>query len=338
MLAKLLYSHSRYLWLTVVVILMVGVASMRSLGRQEDPTITNFFATVTTFFPGAEPARVEALVSKPIEQELRGIAEVDEVKSTSSTGVSSIILELYDTLQADEIERAWSEVRDALDDASRQFPQGVNSPVFDNDRTTAYVRIIAVTSAPGYELSVPLLSRSAEDLAERARNFSGTQFVDIYGEASEEIRVDVDEQAMLARGIGIAELTQALRGADPRRASGRASGNTNDLLIEIDGEFDSAARVANVIVRTDRSSNSVSVGDIGRVYRAEQTPPIAMAMTDGRRGILLGIAMNDGLQVDRWSQDFEVFLDAYRAQAPAGIQISSSYNQATYTEARLRDV
>ncbi|MFK8043194.1 efflux RND transporter permease subunit, partial [Congregibacter sp.] len=136
MLAKLLYSHSRYLWLTVIVILMVGAASMRSLGRQEDPTITNFVATVTTFFPGAEPARIEALVSKPLERELRAIAEVDEVQSTSSTGVSSIVVELYDTLEPSAIERAWSEVRDAVDDASQQFPAGVAAPVFDNDRTT----------------------------------------------------------------------------------------------------------------------------------------------------------------------------------------------------------
>ncbi len=311
---------------------------MRSLGRQEDPTITNLAATVTTFFPGAEPARIEALVSKPLEEELRAVAEVDEVKSTSSTGVSSIVIELYDTLDAGAIERAWSEVRDAIDDASRQFPQGVASPVFDNDRTTAYVRILALTSAPGYELSVPLLSRSAEDLAERARNFRGTQFVDVYGESSEEIRVDINEQSLLARGISITELTRALRGADPRRASGRASGNTNDLLIEIDGEFDSAARVASVIVRTDSSGNAVSVGDIARVYRAEQTPPMALAHTDGRRGILLGIAMNEGLQVDQWSQQFDLFLDDFRAQAPAGIEITSSYNQASYTEQRLKEV
>ena len=83
MLAQILYTHSRYLWLTVLVIALVGASSLRSLGRQEDPTITNYVATVTTLFPGAEPARVEALVSRPLEDELRSIAEVDEVKSTS---------------------------------------------------------------------------------------------------------------------------------------------------------------------------------------------------------------------------------------------------------------
>ena len=338
MIARLLYTHNRYLWLTVLVIFLVGMASLRSLGRQEDPTIINFVATVTTFFPGAEPTRVEALVSRPIEEELRAISEVDEVRSTSSTGVSSVIVELYDNLSGDEIERAWSEVRDAIDDAAGRFPAGVQTPVFDNDRTMAFVRIIAVTSAPGHRVPVSLLSRIADDLAEDARNFPGTRLVELFGEAQEEIRVDLDEPAMLARGISMGELTRALRAADPRRASGRASGETNDLLIEIAGEFDSTARVAEVIVRTDPRGNAVTVGDLAEVYRAEQTPPISAALTEGRPGVLIGIAMNEGLQVDRWSHKFDAFLDDYRAAAPGGIEISTSYDQAGYTEARLRDV
>lgn len=338
MLARHLYTHSRYLWLSVLVILMVGVASLNTLGRQEDPTITNFFANITTFFPGAEPRRVEALVSKPLEKTLRRIAGVDKVRSISSTGVSAVNVELYETLSDEEIERTWSEVRNAVDDAQPRFPPGVLEPVFDNERTVAYVRIIALTSAPGYEVSLPLLSRVAEDLAERSRNFPGTRLVEVFGAAREEIRVDVNEQALRSRGISMHELTRALRGADPRMASGRASGASNDLLIEIAGEFTSAQRIAAVIVRTDGAGGAVTVGDVAEVYRARQTPPQAAAYTDGRPGVLLGVAMQEGLQVDRWSRDFGAFLDAYRAQAAAGIAIQTSYNQAGYTERRLREV
>ena len=338
MLARLLYANSRYLWLTIIVILMVGFASVRSLGRQEDPSITNFVANVTTFFPGAEPSRVEALVTRPLEDELREIAEVKEVRSTSSTGVSSLTVELYTYLTDEEIERSWSEVRDAIDDAGLQFPPGVLAPTFDNDRTAAYVRILAISSADGYDLSRPLLTRVAEDLGERARSFPGTKLVVLFGESSEEIRVEIDEQALLARNISANELTQALRGADPRRAAGRASGQTNDLLIEIAGEFDTADRIASVIIRTDRAGNAVTVGDVARVYRAEQTPPRAMAYADGKDGILMGIAMNEGLQVDAWSAQFETFLEKYRAAAPAGVSIETAYNQAGYTEERLRGV
>lgn len=338
MLARHLYTHSRYLWLSVLVILMVGVASLNALGRQEDPTITNFFANITTFFPGAEPRRVEALVSKPLEKTLRRIAGVDEVRSTSSTGVSAVNVELYETLSDEEIKRTWSEVRNAVDDARPRFPPGVLEPVFDNERTVAYVRIIALTSAPGYEVSLPLLSRVAEDLAERSRNFPGTRLVEVFGAAREEIRVDVNEQALRSRGISMRELTRALRGADPRMASGRASGASNDLLIEIAGEFTSAQRIAAVIVRTDGAGGAVTIGDVAEVYRAQQTPPRTAAYTDGRPGVLLGVAMQEGLQVDRWSRDFGAFLDAYRAQAAAGIAIQTSYDQAGYTERRLREV
>ena len=338
MLARHLYTHSRYLWLSVLVILMVGVASLNALGRQEDPTITNFFANITTFFPGAEPRRVEALVSKPLEKTLRRIAGVDEVRSISSTGVSAVNVELYETLSDEEIERTWSEVRNAVDDARPRFPPGVLEPVFDNERTVAYVRIIALTSAPGYEVSLPLLSRVAEDLAERSRNFPGTRLVEVFGAAREEIRVDVNEQALRSRGISMRELTRALRGADPRMASGRASGASNDLLIEVAGEFTSAQRIAAVIVRIDGAGGAVTIGDVAEVYRAQQTPPRTAAHTDGRPGVLLGVAMQEGLQVDRWSRDFGAFLDAYRAQAAAGIAIQTSYDQAGYTERRLREV
>lgn len=338
MLAQRLYSNQRYLWLTILVILMVGIASLRSLGRQEDPTITNFVANVTTLFPGAEPSRVEALVTRPLEEELRSIPEVDEVRSTSSSGVSSITIELYDTLSSVDIERSWSEVRDAVTDASLRFPQGAANPVFDNDRTSAYARIVALSAADGYDLSRPLLSRVAEDLAEKMRNFSGTKLVEIFGEAQEEVRVEIDESALFSRGISIEEVSRALRGADPRVASGRAAGAVNDLLIEIAGELDSPARVASVIVRVDGKGSVVTIGDIATVYRAQQTPAASLALVEGRPGILMGIAMNDGLQVDKWSADFASFLDDYRAQAPIGVSIVTSYDQAVYTEERLRGV
>ena len=70
----------------VAVVVATGVSSLLSIGRQEDPTITNLFATVITPYPGADPARVEALVTEKIEEELREIEEIEEIRSTSRTG------------------------------------------------------------------------------------------------------------------------------------------------------------------------------------------------------------------------------------------------------------
>ena len=55
------FRNPRFFGLVVALLIVLGAASWLSIGRQEDPTITNLRATITTFFPGANPARVEAL-------------------------------------------------------------------------------------------------------------------------------------------------------------------------------------------------------------------------------------------------------------------------------------
>ncbi|WP_269473248.1 efflux RND transporter permease subunit [Kineobactrum salinum] len=148
MLARILYGNSRYFTLLVLVVVAVGLSSLRSIARQEDPTITNFFASVTTFYPGADPARVEALITRPLEDELRKIAEIKELTSTSANEVSTVQVNLVQTLSDTEIARVWSEIRDALSDAASRFPAGASAPVFDDDRLTAYTAIVALSPAP----------------------------------------------------------------------------------------------------------------------------------------------------------------------------------------------
>jgi multidrug efflux pump subunit AcrB len=124
----LFFRNPRVVALTLFVILAAGLSALVSIGRQEDPTITNIFATVTTVFPGADPGRVEALVTTKIEDELKSIPEIAEIASTSSTAVSVVSIELEDTIADDRIEQVWSEIRDALGDAARELPAGASSP------------------------------------------------------------------------------------------------------------------------------------------------------------------------------------------------------------------
>lgn len=338
MLARLLYNNPRYVALLVLIIIAVGASSFRSIARQEDPTITNFVATVTTFFPGATPERVEALLTRPLEDELRQIPEIDELDSTSSAGVSFLNIQLQETLAQADIERAWSEIRDALGDVAAGFPPGVSAPAFDDDRLTAYTTILALSAEDGRDVPLSLLHRLALDFADAARNVPGTERVDLYGEPAEEVRVAVDAAALGARGLSLAQVAAALRQADPKVSAGRTTGTGTDLLVEVGGEFDSMARVREVIVAAQPETGAVRIGDIARVYKTRTTPPPAMALVNGQPGLLVAVAMSDGLQVDRWSRRFEQFAERWRSQAPGGIALTTTYDQSVYTAARLAGV
>ena len=338
MLAQFIFRHSRYFALILLCIVAVGITSFRSIARQEDPTITNLRATITTPYPGATPDRVEALVTRPLEDELRKISEIDELSTISNTGISFVNVKLLETLPDDVLERAWSEVRDAMVDAARQFPTGAGQPDFDNDRMSSFTAIVALSSDSGHDVPLSLLYRLAQDFADRSRNLAGTKFVELFGEPAEEIRVEVDEAALAARGLSLEQVAGALQAADVKIASGRASGAGMDMLIELTGDFDSMERIRGVIVNTSPSGSATLISDLGRVYKTAVSPPPAMALAQGRPAILVGVVMESGRQVDVWSDSFRALVEEYRREAPAGLKLELTYDQSTYTSTRLLEV
>ena len=116
--STMFYRDGRLLALAILMMVAAGASALMAIGRQEDPTITNLFATVITPYPGADPARVEALVTEKIEEQLREIPQIDDLTSVSRLGISVVSIELSQFISDDRIEQAWSEIRDALTDAA----------------------------------------------------------------------------------------------------------------------------------------------------------------------------------------------------------------------------
>ena len=336
MFAQYIYQHARYFALIVICALAVGYNSLNIIPRQEDPKLTNFVGSITTFYPGATPDRVEALVTRPLEDQLRTLPEIAEISSVSSTGVSSISVRLSYYLSATALEQAWSEVRDAMSEATAQFPTGVGAPLFDNDRADSFTTIVAISGKEGTPLSI--LNRVAQEFADQVRNSRGTKLVELFGDPQEEIRVEVDEAALLSRGLSLAQVAAALQAADVKVASGRAVGAGTDMLVELSGDLDSMERIRQVIVNTSPGGSATRVSDLGRVYKAQQSPPSSLALAQGRPAILVGSLMASGDRVDRWSARFADLVENFREEAPAGVDITITYDQAGYTAARLAEV
>lgn len=338
MFARYLYKHSRYVTLVVICIIAVGITSFNSIARQEDPTLQNFVGTITTFYPSATPDRVEALVTRPLEDELRQISEIEWLRTASSGGVSFVNMRLKDNLTNEGRERAWTEVRDAISDASPQFPTGVAKPLFDNDRLNSFTAIVALSSSTSQDMSLSVLNRLTQDFVDRAKNLPETKLVEVFGEPVEEIRAEINETALISRGLSLQQVAAALQAADAKIASGRTSGAGTDIVIELTGDFSSLERIRNVIINTSTGGSATRVSDIARVYKSAVRPPPAMALAQGRPAILVGAVMETGHQVDIWSANFRALVEQFRLDAPAGLKLEITYDQSSYAETRLGGV
>ncbi len=332
----LTFRHPRLVALIILVLVSAGLSSFLSLGRQEDPTITNLFATITTQFPGADPERVESLVTAEIEEELRKISEVDEISSVSRAGVSVVSVELLETLEEATIEQVWAEARDAVEDARQSFPAGVLAPEFDAEGISAYSAVIAVAAEnPNYPVTI--LSRHAEALGDRLRSIPSTRAVDYFGQPEEEILVTVDMDKAAALGLSAAELSQRITEADGKVQSGRLQSSV-DLTINVSGEIETMDRVRSIVLRENTDGAVVSLGDIATVDRGARQPRSALAIADGKPAVLIGILAQDGVQIDRWMEFVRDELASGAASVPLGIEERLLFDQSGYTTDRLSEV
>lgn len=333
----LTFRQPRLVALILMVLVSAGASSFLSLGRQEDPTITNLFATITTSFPGADPARVEALVTTEIEEELREIAEVDIVSSVSRSGVSVVSVELLETLDEATIEQVWSEARDAVEDARRSFPPGVQAPEFDAEGISAYSAVVALT-ADHDGVPLTLVHGRAEAMADRLRAIPSTRAVDLFGEPEEEVLVTIDMDAAAALGLTATEIAARIAAADGKVQAGRVQGSERDLAINISGEIETLDRIAQVILRENAGGASVTVGDIAEITRGARRPAEEAAIANGRPAVLVGVLAQDGVQIDRWMGFVRETLEDLQVGTPAGMSQTLLFDQSTYTADRLKEV
>ncbi len=336
--STLLYRNRRVFALVVVMMLATGLSALATIGRQEDPTITNLFATVVTPYAGADPSRVEALVTEKIETELKEIPEIAEITSVSRSGISVVQVELSQFISGQQIEQSWSEIRDALSDAARAFPQGASQPEFDNDRTGAFTAIFALQPVNPETAEIAIAQRIGEALQDRLRGVSGTKLVEIYGASPEEITVTVDTQRLTALGLTARSVSEAISQADTKVRAGQVRGSSIDLLIEVAGEIKTLDRILAIPVKTGGEGLLVKVGDVAKVTRGLRQPATSIAIIDGNPGILVAARMEDDLQVDAWSSRITAAAQEFTGTLPAGMKLEQLFDQADYTSDRLSGV
>lgn len=320
-----------------MILIAAGASSLLAIGRQEDPTITNLFANVTTAFPGASPERVETLVTTEIETAVKEIPEVDTITSSSGSGISIIAIELVETIDPSEIENIWSEVRDAVSEAETKFPAGVQPPEVDADGISAYAAILSL-SLERDEIPLTIAGRYADEIADRLRNIPGTKQVELFGKQDEEVLVTVDRERASALGVTAQDVSSAILAADAKVRAGRLNDETSDFLLEVNGEIDTINRLRSVVIRTGDGTTATRLYDIATIERGAKTPYSEMTLTNGSPSILIAATLEDGLQVDVWSEFVRSETATFQDMVPTGLKLELIFDQSIYTADRLSEV
>ncbi|MEZ6016304.1 MAG: efflux RND transporter permease subunit [Planctomycetota bacterium] len=350
--ATLFARHPRLTALTVALLTVAGLAALELLPRAEDPELAGRIASITTLLPGADAARVEALVTEPLEDALAEFEELKSYDSVSRAGISLLTIELRDEVTGPAIDEVWSRVRDELSEVRATLPTAASAPDFEELKIVANTMLVALrasaedgesergrggparTTADARDRAV--LGRHARDLADRLRALNGTEDVRLFGEPEEELRVDLDPAQLAATGLDTRAVAAALTGVDAKVPAGQVRGATDDLLLEVSGELSGLDRLRDVVLREGDDGRTLRLGDVATLTRAERAPVQRQALISGRDGVVVAARMQTKMRVDRWSAAARAELREFEATLPRGVELDVLFDQSVYTEARLR--
>lgn len=333
---NLFYRNRQLLLLTLLLIVVWGVSAFLTLPRLEDPEIVQRFARITTFLPGATPERVETLVTEKIEDRLFELEEIASLRSTSSTGVSVITVEIKERIS--DVDPVWAKVRSKVNDAEPELPPDASTPEYADNSTQASALILGLTWTQADAPNYAILGRLAAALEDRLRAIPGTETVDIFGEPDEEIRVDIAATELSRLGLSAAALAQQIAASDAKVSAGQFRDRSSEFLLEVNSTLSSLEQIRAIPITAGSAGQVMQLGDIATVTRAVQDPPPDLALVNGYPAIALAAKVESAERVDQWARQARAVMETFRAELPQGIGLSVVLDQSQYVQQRLNGV
>jgi HAE1 family hydrophobic/amphiphilic exporter-1 len=322
--------------MTVLVmagILIFGLAAYRLLPVSTLPNVDFPSIQVSAQLPGASPETMASAVATPLEKQFSTIAGIDQMTSISGQGITQITIQF--SLDRD-IDAAAQDVNSAIASAARQLPATMPAPpsfrkVNPADFPVFYLALTSDT------MPLSTVNEYAEtNLAQRISTINGVAQVLIYGQQKYAVRVQVDPNALAARGVGINEVEAAIANANVNLPTGTLYGKDRMFAVQASGQLFDAAAFRPVIV-TYRNGSPIRLEELGRVIDSVQDDKVA-AWFKGKRGIVLAIQRQPGVNTIEVVDSIKKLLPTFRAEVPTGINIEVLFDRSVSIRASVAEV
>jgi HAE1 family hydrophobic/amphiphilic exporter-1 len=308
------------------VLLLFGVQCYFKLNYNLLPKIEVATVTVSTVYPGASAAEVETSVTKKLEDAFASIEGLDKITSTSQEGVSQISVALKSGTDIDAAER---NIQRKADQAQNDLPETIDRPVVNkvNLEETPVIRA-GVTSKLAPRTLYDLIDKQLRPVLQ---NVPGVGQVNIIGGDEREIQVNIDQGKLKAYGLGITQITEAVKNANQSFPAGKIETVNQQLSIQYDANVVSIDQIRNLIVSQRLGEGSIYLKDVAEVVDAT-AKTTAINHINGLPSIGVQIIKQSDANAVNVSKGVKAaFAGIEKQYAGQNLKFAVSTDQSTYT-------
>ncbi len=315
--------------LMLVLVLIMGILSWYQLPQEMFPVVEMDKVKITTVYKGTSPEEMERLVSLPIEEEFDDMMEIDTITSTSSEGLSNIVIDLKSGTDVTEFVNDARSILERISD----LPDDAERPELSRMKS----RIPVISVALYGDVSRSHLFELAEDVKRRLLSVPGVASAGIAGNREWELWVEVDPARMAVFKVPLTQITQVLRANLDDLPGGSIQAAEGDILLRGKGVRPEAESIAQLVLRRSSNGGELLLGEVANVsIRLEE--PRTLARFNGRSSVNMIVTKTAESSTIEISRQVRELAKQMRDELPSSVKLGVFSDLSVYVKTRLETV
>jgi HAE1 family hydrophobic/amphiphilic exporter-1 len=320
-----------FTWVLVSAPVVLGLVSYFKLGVDLFPKVDFPVVSVSANLPGASAEELETTVTKLIEEAVNSVSGVDELRSTTREGVSTVTVQFLLEKNGDI---AAQEVRDKVSAIVKNLPQGMDPPVVNKFDLDASPIITIVVSGKRDVREVTEIAK--HQIQEPLQTVSGVGSVSLSGGRSRAINIVVNTDRLSAFGMSVEDVRQALLTQNLEVPGGIVQQGSRELVLRTLGRIQAAPQFNDLIV-SNRKGYPIRIRDIGRAEDSIEEPR-GLTRLDGQNAVSLFVQKQSGTNTVQISDAVQGRLAKIAKTLPPDMRIDITQDQSRFVRLSMEEV
>jgi CzcA family heavy metal efflux pump len=315
----------------MIVVISLGIASYASLPRESAPDVKIPFVMVYAPYYGTSPEDMESLVTRKLENQFKALPDLEEMTSSSSEGVTTVLLEFKPDI---EMSDALQNVRDGAELAKPELPQDVRDDMVIYEISSDDWPIMQVVLSGPADLTQ--LKRIGEDVQEELEQIKGVLAVDMTGGVDREIRVDVDPQRLRYYELALQDVIDAIALENVTLPGGEIALGTYEYQVRVPGEFEAVSDISDLVLNPAGDS-PVYLHDVAEVTFGLKDRD-SISRLGGRECVNLTVKKRSGENIIGIADKVKAALAELEPTLPPGTEIAIMVDQSEVIRDMVREL
>ena len=324
-------SHARATIAIMLLIVVTGAGSRLSMPVELSPNVVLPVVMTMVRYDGISPEDGNRLLVRPIEKELKTIDGIEEIQATASEGYVVVTTEFE---VSDNIKQAVADVREAVNRAKADFPDGAEEPIVDELSPSPEPSIVITFS--GSAVSERELYRAAKFFQSKLETLPDVLKADLSGHREEIVEVTIDPEKLKLFNISINEFTRAISVNNVLIPTGEIDLAGGRFGIKVPAILESYKDIENVPIKSS-PSKSISLGDLAEVRRTFRDAQ-GYGLINGEKALAIDVRKRITANLIDTVTNTKQIIESYRSDFSENLDIGYAFDTSEMTEQMVNEL